>query len=178
MAATAAGGFRRYLGTGKSLSFVMRPSWPLVIELEIWSQPGLELEPDAGKEIGPRCCSELRLPEGIVLGLSAIPDPIDAQNLRSYLVGGELSYPEFQEFCVNRGLPADVSAIDSAARFLAYSYGVPLAWVHLPASSEGLEFGCRILLWARSHKYCLVEPSAEYCFIEESSLDHLLTSDA
>lgn len=156
----------------------MRPSRPLVIELEIWSQPGSELERDAGKEIGPRCSSELCLPGGIVLGLSAIPDPIDAQNLRSYLAEGELSYAEFQEFCVNRGLPADVSVIDSAARFLAYSHGVPLAWVHLPASPEGLEFGCRVHLWARSHKYCLVEPSAEYCFIEGASLDQLLTSNA
>lgn len=156
----------------------MRPRLPLIIELEIWSRPEADLPQEAGKQIGLRCSTELGLPDGIVLGLSAIPDSTDSENLRMSIGQRELSASDFQEFCATRSLPVDPNATESAARYLAHVYGVALAWVHLPASVDGLKYGYRVHHWASSHGFCLVEPSSKYCFLEGTSLDQLLPPDA
>jgi len=149
-----------------------------VIELEIWSRPSANLPREIGKlEIGPRCTDELKLPEGVVLGLSEIPDPTDARRLDMTLAAGELSWKEFDEFCGQNGLEASVGSVDSAARFLEYAYGRGVAWVHLPATEEGIAMGQRINAWAHSEGYCLVEPHS-HCFLKGASLDWLLPPDA
>lgn len=146
-----------------------------VIELELWSRPSSSLPPEIGKlVVGPRCSGDLGLPAGVVLGLSEIPDPIDSQNLDTSLAAGELSRKEFDEFCVQYGLEANVGAVDSAAKFLEYSYGRPLAWVHLTASTDGVEMGQRINTWAHSEGYCLVEPHGIFCLLKGASLEQLL----
>ena len=156
----------------------MPPKYRRVIELELWSRPSFILPMDIGKqEIAPRCINDLKLPEGVVLGLSEIPDPIDSKNLGTALASGELSRQEFDGFCARNGLEGEVSSIDSAAKFLEYVYGRGLAWVHLTASDEGVAMGQRINAWAHSEGYCLVEPYS-YCFLKEASLEHLLPPDA
>jgi hypothetical protein len=150
-----------------------------VIELELWSRPSSSLSPEIGKlVVGPRCSSDLSLPAGVVLGLSEVPDPIDSQNLDTSLAAGELSRKEFDEFCEQNGLEANVGAVDSAAKFLEYVYGRPLAWVHLAASNDGVEMGQRINTWAHSEGYCLVEPHGIFCFLKGASLEQLLRRDA
>jgi len=149
-----------------------------VIELELWSGPSSSLPPEVGKlVVGPRCSRDLNLPAGVVLGLSEIPDPIDSQNLDMSLAAGELSRKKFDEFCKQNGLEANVGAVDSAAKFLEYSYGRPLAWVHLAASTDGVEMGQRINAWAHSEGYCLVEPHGIFCFLKGASLEQLLPRD-
>jgi len=157
----------------------MRHSLPSVIELELWSRPGSCLPPEIGKlEIAPLCSRELALREGIVLGLSEIPDPAHSQSLAVSLACGELSRRAFAGYCVENGLAADVQSMESAARFLEHSYGRALAWVHLEASSTGLEIGERINSWAHSQGYCLQEPCTGVCFLNGVSLHHLLPHDA
>ena len=134
---------------------------------------------DIGKQvIAPRCISELELPEGVVLGLSEIPDPVHATNLGMSLAYGELSRQEFDEFCARNELVANVSSIDSVAKFLEFAYGRGLAWVHLPATEEGIAMGDRINSWAHSEGYCLVEPYYLQCFLEGACLEYLLPPDA
>lgn len=54
----------------------MRHSMRHVVELELWSRPGSWLPSEIGKlTIAPQCMRDLELREGIVPGLSAIPDP-------------------------------------------------------------------------------------------------------
>jgi len=152
---------------------------PPVIELELWSRPSSNLPPEIGKDVvAPRCSSDLNLPEGVVLGLSEIPAPIDSQNLTACLATGELSRDDFHEFCVQNGLEANVCAINSAAKFLEHSYGRVLAWVHLTESPDGVEIGQRINAWAHSKGYCLVEPFRNYCFLNGASLEHWQWRDA
>lgn len=149
-----------------------------VIELEIWSRPSFNLPQEIGKQaIGPRCTDELKLPEGVVLGLSEIPDPVHALNLGMSLAAGEVSRQAFDEFCSQNGLEKNVSSIASAAKFLEYTYGRGLAWVHLPATAEGVSLGQRINAWAHSEGYCLVEPYS-HCFLNGVSLEHLLPPNA
>ncbi len=157
---------------------VMPLKYRRVIELELWSRPSSNLPPEIGKlVIGPRCTSDLKLPEGVVLGLSEIPDPAHSTSLGMTLAEGELSRQEFDEFCARNGFEANVSSINSAARFLEYAYGRGLAWVHLPATEEGIAMGQRINAWAHSEGYCLVEPYS-HCFLKGASLEHLLPPDA
>ena len=93
-----------------------------VIELELWSHPSSNLPPEIGKlVIGPQCVNDLKLPEGVVLGLSEIPDPIHSNNLGTAFAAGELSQEEFDKFCSQNGLEANVGSIDSAAKFLEYT---------------------------------------------------------
>jgi len=149
---------------------------PPVIELELWSRPSSNLPPEIGKVVvAPRCSGDLNLPEGVVLGLSEIPDSTDSQNLGAALAGGELQLEEFNVFCAQNGLQANVSAADSAAKYLEYSYGRAIAWVHLPASADGIEIGQRINAWAHSEGYCLVEPFASFCILKGACLEHLLS---
>ena len=156
----------------------MPPKSRRVIELELWSRPSFNLPMDIGKQaIAPRCINDLKLPEGVVLGLSEIPDPAHSTSLGMSLADGELSRQEFDEFCAKNGLAANVSSIDSAAKFLEFAYGRGLAWVHLPATEEGIAMGQRINAWAHSEGYCLVEPYS-HCFLKEASLEHLLPPDA
>lgn len=157
----------------------MRRNMPAVIELELWSQPSSNLPRDIGKElIGPRCTNDLDLPAGVVLGLSEVPDEIDAENLVASIAAGELSQKEFDEFCDHHCLEANVRSKDSAAKFLEFAYGRPLAWVHLPDSLFGIEMGDRINAWARSNGYCLVEPDSAFCILEGARLEHLWSQDA
>lgn len=152
---------------------------PATIELELWSQPSSNLPREVGKElIGPRCTHDLGLPAGVVLGLSEVPDEIDAENLVASIAAGELSQKEFDEFCEHHRLEANVRSKDSAAKFLEFSYGRPLAWVHLPDSLYGVEMGDRIHAWARSNGYCLVEPRAAFCFLEGARLKHQCSQNA
>ncbi len=158
---------------------VMHLKMSPVIELELWSRPSSSLPPEIGKlVVAARCSSALSLPAGVVLGLSEIPDPIDSQNLDTLLAAGELLRKEFDEFCKQNGLEANVGAVDSAAKFLEYSYGRPLAWVHLSASTGGVEMGQRVNAWAHSEGYCLVEPHGIFCFLKGASLEQLLLRDA
>lgn len=145
-----------------------------IIELELWSRPTTSLPPEIGKlVVGPRCRLELGLPEGVVLGLSNIPEPIDSQNLEKSIAGGELSWKEFSEFCVENGLDVNVGTAGSAAKFLDFAYGRPLAWVHLAESTDGYQMGQRINEWAHSEGYCLVEPHGIFCLLKGSSLEQL-----
>ncbi len=158
---------------------VMPLKMSAVIELELWSRPSFSLPPEIGKlVVAPRCSSDLSLPAGVVLGLSDIPDPADSQNLDTSLAAGELSRKEFDGFCEQNGLEANVAAVASAAKFLEYSYGRPLAWVHLAASTDGVEMGKDINAWAHSEGYCLVEPHEIFCFLNGASLEQLLPRDA
>lgn len=157
-----------------NINHVMSLKMPAMIELELWSRPTTSLPPEIGKlVIGPQCSRELGLPEGVVLGLSDIPDPIDSQNLETSIAGGELSWMAFSEFCVKNGLDENVGTADSAAKFLDFSYGRPLAWVHLVESTDGFEMGQRINEWAHSEGYCLVEPHGIFCLLKGSRLEHL-----
>jgi hypothetical protein len=122
--------------------------------------------------------SELTLPEGIVLGLSWVPDFTDSENLQLAFAQGELSESEFLAFCAAHDLLCDAGSNESAACFLSHKYGQPVAWVHLPASPDGLAFGQRVLQWAHQRGFCLVEPEGQYCILKGASLDWLFPQDA
>ena len=157
----------------------MRHSLPRVIELELWSRPGSNLAPEAGKAvIAPQCRAELALCAEVVLGLSAIPHPIDSQNLAAAFGEGELTHEAFEGYCARNGLVADAHSPETAACFLEYEFGRPLAWVHLDASTRGIGIGRRINAWAHAQGFCLVEPAETSCILQSSSLSHLLPDDA
>jgi hypothetical protein len=147
---------------------------PIVLELEIWSQPGKDLVQHAGKDISVACANELGLPQGIVLGLSDVPDKVDSTNLHKAFRERELKEADFEAFCTTRGLTKDAESSKNAMRFLAYEYGRPLTWVHLPASQEGMKIGSSLFSWVRKQGYCLVMPLELYCISSESMLHDLL----
>jgi hypothetical protein len=153
---------------------VMRKELPLTLELEIWSLPGRDFIQHVGKEIALTCQQQLELPDGIVLGLSDVPDKVDAQNLAMSFRERELKKDDFYDFCETMNISKDINAAESAMWFLAHNYGRPVAWVHLPASSQGIDIGTRVLLWLSGQGYCLVMPQELYCISSETIIHDLL----
>lgn len=153
----------------------MSHKYPQVIELELWALPGSRLPPEIAKmSTAPQCNRDLGLEEGIVLGLSEIPDKAHVDTLTISLDRGELALEDFERYCRDNSLNSDVYSMESAARFLEYQYGRALAWVHLAASQAGLKIGERINSWAHDHNYCLINPHIDACFLNGASLGHLL----
>ncbi|WP_328190281.1 hypothetical protein [Marinobacter sp. OP 3.4] len=136
-----------------------------VIELELWSTPGRCLDPELGKDLDAEAVREADLPRDVVLGLSFIPDQAHVEFLRVALAEREIAERDFRVFCDFRGLDPDPGLPFSAARFLEFMYGRPLAWVHLPESEEGAVYFMRLNRWARARDLCLQEPHAGYCFV-------------
>lgn len=142
----------------------MRHKSPVVHELEIWSPPGVQPRAEMGHEIAVRCQNELVLSSEIILGLSFVPDHTDSTNLQTAIREGELSHDEFLAYCESQSLPPDANSIESACNFLAYFYGTPLAWVHLPIEVAEKHIQ-PLFAWVKKQGLCLVEPSDLYCFI-------------
>lgn len=126
-----------------------------VVEIELWSTPRSTVIPVDGKEVAAVCREGAGLPPKIVAGLNFVPDEIDVVNLRHSISEGDVSQSEFELFCLSRGLRADSTDNMSAAYFLAFSDGQPLAWLHLPENAEGYQMATAILGWAESNGYVL-----------------------
>lgn len=141
-----------------------------VLELELWSPPSAGKPPSSGHALAARCCAELGLPETVVLGLSFVPEAIDVENLKAALLEGELDEEEFQSFCAQESLLNDPTHAESAARFLALSFGQPLAWLHFPHTPSGAAMCRRVVQWARTESLAVVEPSELYCLANEAAV--------
>jgi hypothetical protein len=107
-----------------------------VRELEAWSIPGQLLPVEYGKLTLQRELWAAGVPRELFVGDSAIPDATDCENLRLAIQEGELIEEEFQSFCSLHDLCADLSNEEAAAKFLEYSQGRCLAWIHLPAGAD------------------------------------------
>jgi hypothetical protein len=103
-------------------------------ELEAWSTPGNLLPTDYGKDLAQELWSFGISPD-IYLGLNSIPDWTDIENLRLALASNELTIEDFSKFCSIHSLPPSPRHADSANKFLEYSLGRRLAWIHLPEDS-------------------------------------------
>ncbi len=163
---------KRHTGVGPSaqtLGLTTHMKLPSVVELELWSSPGTADLPLDGKAIAERCRSENDLPEHVVLGLSFVPDETDVRNVLSSFEAGESSEESFISFCAAHALPADPKSASSAAMFLAYIEGQPLAWLHLPVGQEGLSMCQRLCAWASRERLvvCLPKPLSEPAPLQE-----------
>jgi hypothetical protein len=74
----------------------------------------------------------------VFLGLSAIPDSTDCENLYSTIESGELTRDSFGRFCSAHDLPDNLQSEESSARFLEYMRGRCLAWIHMPEDAESI----------------------------------------
>jgi hypothetical protein len=120
-------------------------------ELEAWSPPGLQLDQDYGKVVlAPEMWSAGIRPD-VFLGLSAIPDPIDCQNLKADVQAGTATEEAFVEFCSSHGLRCSMDDKLSASRFLEFTNGCLLAWVHIPDDNDArsIAFAIQNLLAAK-----------------------------
>ena len=127
-------------------------AWPRVRELEVWSKPGVLMPPEYGKELAQELWA-VDIPREVFLGLSAIPDEAHIINLRMAIEAGELSLEDFKSFCLGHSLAPQADSAESASKFLEYSLGRPLAWVHI-AEDSNPQLLKRIvdLMRARGHK--------------------------
>lgn len=148
---------------------------PLTLELELWSLPGFAIPPMDGHQTAAECQMALGLPSGIVLGLSNIPDKTDCENLLLAFDGGEVCQSDFLSFCADLSLPQDIQNPESAAHFLSYSFGKSLAWLHIPATSEGALQAASIINWASKVSLCVVERTELYCLLKGVSVAGLFS---
>jgi hypothetical protein len=102
-----------------------------VREFEAWSSPGQVLSSECGKDLQEKIWNS-GIPKDVFLGLSAIPDQTDCENLKAAFEMGELKLSDFEGFCALNALSPDVDEAESAMKFLEYSMGRPLAWIHIP----------------------------------------------
>jgi hypothetical protein len=107
-----------------------------VRELEAWSLPGQLLDAEYGKKILQAKLLAKGIPQNVFLGISAIPDVIDCENLRLSIQAGELTEDSFREFCMSHDLPTNLQSEESSAKFLEFVRGRCLAWIHLPAGAD------------------------------------------
>ena len=108
-----------------------------VRELEAWSVPGQLLHPEYSKCVLQQELWDAGIPRDVFLGLSAIPDATDCENLKLSIRAGELAEDLFIEFCVAHHLPASLQSQESSAKYLEYMRGRCLAWIHLPEAANG-----------------------------------------
>lgn len=104
-------------------------------ELEVWSPPGLQLHVEYGKTVLAPEMWSAGIARDMFLGLSEVPDSTDCQNLQMGLDSGALAKDAFTDFCLSHGLVGSTNDALSAARFLEFTYGRKLAWVHIPDSA-------------------------------------------
>jgi hypothetical protein len=119
-----------------------------IVDLELWSYPRLTTAPHDGKAIAEACRVATSMPHEVVLGLNFVPSEVDISLLATKLAAGETSEPEFEQFCRSQGLPSDVGNQKSAAHFVAFLEGQPLAWLHFPEGSNGKDMALLVHRWA------------------------------
>ena len=110
-------------------------------EFEAWSTPGKLLPVDYGKDLVREYKSrgtfaKLGIPDDIVFGLSNVPGKVDVHNLKLEIKNGWLAIENFFSFCHEHGFEPDIESEVSACKYNEYSYGVPVAWIHIPEGHE------------------------------------------
>jgi|APTNR8051073442_1049403.scaffolds.fasta_scaffold31474_3 hypothetical protein len=143
---------------------------PLIVELELWLPPQSDQAPLEGKDVAARCQRETGLAPDVVLGLSFVPDEHDVGTLKRALEEGEVEADEFRSFCQNRGLPSDAEDTQSAAEFVAFTQGQPLAWLHLPAESGGLAMARKLTRWAHENNFQLRDGASTYELLSDAQI--------
>ena len=127
-----------------------------VVELELRSRPLSSPTPLNGRAVADKCRQDIDLPATVVLGLNYVPDEIDSVNLLTAIANREFSLQEFSHHCEQQMLKNDPTDKVSAASFLAYVEGQPLAWLHIPATSEGQIIAKRLSTWATKNGFHIV----------------------
>lgn len=132
-----------------------------IVELELWSSPRRSTAPKDGKAVAKACCAGTLAPQDVVLGLNFVPGEIDVELLARSFETRESSLLEFEQFCRNEGLPSEAANPQSAAHFLAFCEGQPLAWLHLPEASTSRDMALRIHRWAVGNGYVVRKGQGE-----------------
>lgn len=127
-----------------------------VRELEAWSRPGQLLSSEYGKLLEQDVWAA-GVPREVFLGLSAIPDETDSESLLLSINAGELSEDAFFQFCKTNGLAENPSVAQSAAKFLEYSLGRRLAWIHLPEGGDP-RLLVRVVDLMKARNHLVVDP--------------------
>ncbi|MGP4846339.1 hypothetical protein ACTXGQ_19620 [Marinobacter sp. 1Y8] len=139
-----------------------------IVELEMWSSPGACLPAEFGKEFKVNIDSALELDDSIFLGLSFVPEKIDSENLSLSFRLGELAVEDFEVFCRFRGFEPNLQNHESAARFLEFEYGRPVAWLHLPYNNRGIRILNKLMSWAVKNGFSIQNPDLCYCLLPAS----------
>ena len=134
-----------------------------ILELELWSYPGMFGSLPEGHDIATDCTRDLGLAQEVVLGLSNIPDVIDCENLALAISKGELRTEDFISFCELNSIQPNPNDQYSAASFLSNEYGFPVAWLHIQNNDEADKVTARIAKWSTARKLCEVDPLDLYC---------------
>jgi hypothetical protein len=140
---------------------------PKVFELEVWSKPGKNIDAEAGKVLEAMITKELCLDFGVVLGLSFVPNKVHVDNLLIAINERELLSVNYFRYCEKNNLTKSLHDIRSAAFYLEYEYGRPLAWIHIPYNEIGKGICLDVIKWCDSHSYNVVDGDKLYCVIPD-----------
>ena len=99
------------------------------------------------------------------MSLNVIPDQTDAENLAIAFEESELEKEDFLIFCEANDLAVNPEDFNSACRFLEYSYGRRLAWLHIPEDKDVQECLGRVVLWIRLKNLVVVDPDSLCCLV-------------
>ena len=107
----------------------------------------------------------LGIEDGLLIGLSNPPDSSHVSSLKMAIDEREVDFNEFAAFCESSGLEPSLESDTSACHFLAYSYGEPIVWLHLPHSPNGLKQLQRLLQWSNSNSFNVQDGKLLYCLL-------------
>lgn len=136
-----------------------------VLELEIWSYPEQYLPESYGRVLGDQFIADTNLDDDVFIAINLIHDSTDVENLAIAIDNQELEISDFLIFCQNHHLAEDLQDCTSAFRFLEYSYGRLIAWLHIKENTEMQVIIRQIAYWTQKKGYALIDPDTISCLI-------------
>jgi hypothetical protein len=137
-----------------------------LLELELRSYPGILINNQSKSALELKFVTETGLSQWIISPLGFISDPVDVINLAMSIDEGELKIEDFLFYCGNNNLTPNINNTDSAYKFLCFSYGQPIAWLHLPTEDGRLEYNLAVIMkWAKSNSFSVIDTDQLYCFV-------------
>lgn len=144
-----------------------------IYELEIWSRPNTSMQESAGDDLKDKITTELGLEPGVVLGLNFSPQESHVENLLLAVNENEVSTEDFSSFCLRKHIPNSMNNMNSAALFLDFEYGRPLAWLHIPYNETGLKILQDVMEWCQRKGFNIQDENRLFCIIPSIAISSL-----
>jgi hypothetical protein len=136
-----------------------------ILELELWASPCTELTNDDAYRFADIFYDKIDPDRSIYIPLSSAPSETDVKNLALDIAEHALCEKDFFSYCQQHKLEPSITNPISAQRFLDYSFGRRLAWLHIPDDMYCEGRVRRFIDWASGHNFSVVEPDHLYCLI-------------
>ncbi|MBE9609999.1 hypothetical protein [Chitinilyticum piscinae] len=136
-----------------------------ILELEIWSRPGVQAPECFGKEIENGFARDFDCKAIKFYGLYWCFGRVDAEILKFCLEQGEVSIADLHAYCLTHEINVDSIDEEVAARFIDLSFGRCIGWLHVDVGSVLFCEMERVFEWVYDNQLVVVDPVCEACVL-------------